>query len=238
MKHVEAGLQSCQVDDRREPDRAVAVQLDRAPGRDEVRGQLAHGVGRQQAARVLEVEAVDVGAVGERRDPLGVVGVRVHGADRVGEPDHDLLDAFLAGHPGDAAERLGIVGRLGELEAPDPVAYDAAEGEPHDVLVARLPGDEAHPGRDEVEQRVGHRRPHQSDQLPRVLAMEAHRHRHVRARREVERVEADALERRRDRQDVACGQAGGAPEALVAVARRRVDDVDDARHPASTRKSG
>ena len=83
-------------------------------------------------------------AVGERRDPLGVVGVRVHGADRVREPDDDLLDALLARHPGDAAERLRVVGRLGELEAADAVAHDAAEREPHHVLVARLPGDEAH----------------------------------------------------------------------------------------------
>ena len=36
-----------------------------------------------------------------------------------------------------------------------------------------------------------------------------------------------ALHRRRDREDVVRGEAGRAPEALVAVARRRVDDLDD-----------
>ena len=208
-----------------------------APGRDEVRGELAHGVGRQQAAGILEVEAVDVRAVRERGDALGVVRVRVHGADRVRQPDDDLLDALLARHPRGAAERLRVVGRLGELEAADAVADDAPEREPHHVLVARLPGDEAHAGRDEVEERVRHRRAHQPDQLPRVLAVEAHGDRHVRARREVERMEADALQRRRDREDVVRREAGRAPEALVAVARRRVDDVDDAAH-GSIRKSG
>src|SRR5262249_30717944 len=43
------------------------------------------------------------------------------------------------------------------------------------------------------------------------------------------------VERRRDREDVGCREPGRAPEALVAVARRRVDEVD---HAASTRKSG
>ena len=40
------------------------------------------------------------------------------------------------------------------------------------------------------------------------------------------RVEADAVDRRCDREDVRSRQAGRAPEALVAVARRRVDDLD------------
>ena len=166
------------------------------------------------------------GAVGERGDALGVVRVRMHGADRVGQPDDDLLDALLARHPRDATQRLRVVGGLGELEAADAVADDAPEREAHHLLVARLPRDEAHARRDEVEERVRHRGAHQPDQLPRVLAVEAHGDRHVRARREVERVEADALHRRRDREDVARGQARRAPEALVAVARRRVDDLD------------
>ncbi len=224
VEHVEAGPEALDVDERREPDRAVAVQLDRAPRRDEVRCELAHGVGREQAAGILEVEAVDVRAVRECSDALGVVRVRVHRADRVRQPDDDLLDALLARHPRGATKRLRIVGRLGELEATDAVADDAPERQPHHLFVARLPRDEAHAGRDEVEERARHRGAHQPDQLPRVLAMEAHGDRHVRARREVQRVEADALHRRRDREDVARRQARGAPEALVAVAGRRVDD--------------
>ena len=69
---LEAGLDPLDVDQRREPDRAVAVQLDRplAGGGDEVRRQLADRVGGQQPARVLEVEAVHLGAVGQRGSAL------------------------------------------------------------------------------------------------------------------------------------------------------------------------
>ena len=76
---LEAGLDPLDVDERRQPDRAVAVQLDRAlaGGGDEVRRELAHGVGREQAAGILEVEAVDVRAVGQRRGALRVVRVGV-----------------------------------------------------------------------------------------------------------------------------------------------------------------
>ena len=59
VQHVEPGAQPLHVDERREPDRAVAVQLDRAPagGAQEVRRELAHGRRRQQPAGILEVEA-------------------------------------------------------------------------------------------------------------------------------------------------------------------------------------
>ena len=66
VQHVESRLQSLHVDERREPDRAVAVQLDRPPGGEEVRREVAHRVGGQQTAGILEIEAVDVGTVGER----------------------------------------------------------------------------------------------------------------------------------------------------------------------------
>ena len=95
---LKPGVDALDVDQRRKPDRAVAVQLDRAPagGGDEVRRQLAHRIGRQQPAGVLQVQAVHVGAVGERRRALGVVLVGVDGADRVRQTDHDLLDPLLA----------------------------------------------------------------------------------------------------------------------------------------------
>ena len=53
VQHDEARLQAFDVDERREPDRAVAVQLDGAPCRDEVRRELAHRFGRQQAPGIL-----------------------------------------------------------------------------------------------------------------------------------------------------------------------------------------
>src|SRR5581483_7552474 len=150
-----------------------------------------------------------------------------HLADRVGQPDDDLFDALLARHPRAAAQALRVVRRVGELEPPDAVADDATEREPHQLLVARRPRDEAHAGGDVAERRARHRRPDEAEPLPRVLLVEAHRDCHVRARAEVDRVEADPVDRRRDRDDVFGGQAGRAPQALVSVSRRRIDDADD-----------
>ena len=53
VQHPEAGASALQVGERREPDRAVAVQLDRLAARrggEEVRGELPHRVRREQAA--------------------------------------------------------------------------------------------------------------------------------------------------------------------------------------------
>ena len=75
-----------------------------------------------------------------------------------------------------------------------------------------------------------------------ILAVEADRDGHVRARREVERMEADPLHHGSDGERLARGEPGRAPEALVPVPRGRVDDLDrpDAvrRHAGSTRNSG
>ena len=231
---LKPGIDALDVDQRRQPDRAVAVQLDRpsCSGGEQVRRQLAHRGRGQQPAGVLQVQAVHVGAVGQRGRPLGVVVVGVDRADRVREPDHDLLDPLLARHPGQPSEPRRVVGRVGDLKAADPVAGHQPERQPDHVLVGGHPRDEPHPGADHPQRRVRHRRAHQPDPLPRVLAMEAHRHRHVRARREVERVVADPVHRRGDRDHVGRGQPGGAPQALVAVAGGRVDELDHARRGA------
>src|SRR5262249_55867395 len=100
-------------------------------------------------------------------------------------------------------------------------------------LVGRHPGDEAHARGDEAQRRLRHRGADDPETLPRVLAVEAHGDGHVRAGREVAGVEADAVEGGRDREHVGSGQPGGAPEALVAVTRSRVDDLDEA-HPGRT----
>ena len=109
VQHLEARPHALDVGERREPDRAVAVQLDRpvARGAQEVRRQLAHRVCREQAAGILEVEPVHLGAAGERGGALRVVLVRVHRADRVGEADDDLLDALLPRHPREPPEASG-----------------------------------------------------------------------------------------------------------------------------------
>ena len=139
MQHVEAGPEPLHVHERREPDRAVAVQLDGAPagGSDEVRRELAHGVRRQQPARILQVEPVQLRAVGEGGGTLGVVRVRVHLADRVRQPDHDLLDSLLPRDGRDPPQPGRVVRRVHDLDPPDAVADDAAEHEPDDLFVRR-----------------------------------------------------------------------------------------------------
>jgi hypothetical protein len=83
MDDPEAGADTLDIDQWRQPDRAVAVQLNgtAAGRRDEMRGQLPNGVGRQQPAGILEVEAIDVSAVGQVGDALRVVPVGVDLAD-------------------------------------------------------------------------------------------------------------------------------------------------------------
>ena len=76
---------------------------------------------------------------------------------------------------------------------------------------ARPPRDEPLAGRDHRQRRVRHRLGDQPQPLPRVLLVEAHGDRHVRARREVARAEPDAVHRRRDAQHVRRRQARSRP---------------------------
>ncbi len=218
---VKAGFHAFEVDKRRESDRAMAVQLDRAIAgrRPEVRCQFSHRVGCEQAPGILQVDAIHLRAMGQRRGALRIVRVRMDLADRVRQPDHDLLGSFGARHRGEALELGWVVRRLGDLEAPDAVADDQLEREPHHLLVGRHPGDEAHPGGDNAERCVRHRGAREADPLPRIFVMESHRHRHVRARGEIERVVTDPVDRRRDREHVRRRQSRRAPQALVAVAQ-------------------
>ncbi len=238
VNDAEAGPHPFQIHVRRESDRAVAVQLERpgAGGRQQGRRQLAHGVRREQPAGILQIQPVHVRAVGERRGPLGVVVVGVDVADRIRQPDHDLLGALGPRHRCQPSQPLRIVRRLGDLDPANPVADAELEREPHHLLVRRHPGDEPHPGRDDAERGARHRGADEAQSLPRILAMEAHGHGHVRARGEVERVVADAVDRRRDREHVGRRQTRRAPQALIAVPHRRVDVPDVATH-ASARSS-
>ena len=151
----------------------------------------------------------------------------MHRADRVGQRDRDLLDALLPGDHGNSPQAAGIVRGVRHLEAANPVANHAAEREPHHLLVDGDPGDETHPRGDEAQGGLRHRGAHEAKPLPRILAMEANGHGHVRARREVHGMEADPIHGRSDCHQVVRRQAGGAPQALVAVAGRRVDDLDE-----------
>ena len=127
MDDLEAGLHTLDVDERRQADRAMAVQLDGSSsgGGDEVRRELADGVGCEQATGVLQVQPVHLGAVGERGRALGVVLMRVDRADRVRQADHDLLDALGLRHRGDPLEPIRVVRGVGDLEAAQSVADDS-----------------------------------------------------------------------------------------------------------------
>ncbi len=229
VQGARSGLQALDVGQGAEADGAVAVQLDRprSGGLHESRDQLVDRVGREQAPGVLEVEPVDVLGAGHRPGALEVVGMGVDRADRVGQSDNHLLDTLLPRHPREPHQRLRIIRRLGDLESPDPVAGDAPEDEPDHVLPGRGPRDEAHAGGDEVEGRLGHRLADEADPLPGVLVVEADRDRHVSAGGEVEGPESDPIHRRGDVEHVRGGQAGRAPEALVAVPGGRVNDLDE-----------
>jgi hypothetical protein len=146
VQHVEARAKTFHVHERCESDRAVTVELDRPRARraPEVGRELADGIHGQETARILEVEAVHLRAVGQRGGALRVVGVRVDLAYRVGECDRDLLDTLLACDRGHASQAPGVVRRIGHLEAPNSVSDDAAERESHNVLASRNPGNEAH----------------------------------------------------------------------------------------------
>ena len=75
---------------------------------------------------------------------------------------------------------------------------------------------------------------HDADALPGILGVRAHGHRHMRAAREVDRAEADAVHHGRDLGDHRRGQRVCAPEALVPVAHGGVDEAD---HAGRMRKS-
>ncbi len=90
------------------------------------------------------------------------------------------------------------------------------------------------PGVMKLRARVRHQLADGPDPLPRVLAMPAHGHRHVRAAREVDCAEADAVHHGRNAGDHRRRQRVRAPEALVAVAHRGVDEPDHGAMRKST----
>ena len=163
--------------------------------------------------------------VGERRDPLGVVGVRVNLADRVRQPDDHLLESLRRAI---AARRFSAAGcstarrsayggchseRRAKRRAASPPRR-AARQEMKRIPVVIMLSSVSASSRDQAHQLPGSSRWKRTDT------------RHVGARCEIERMIADLLDRRCDRENVVGGQPGRAPEALVAVARRGVDDLD------------
>ena len=160
VDRVKAGADALQVDLRCEPDRAVAVQLQRtaARRRQQRRGQLPDRVDGQQPAGILEVQPVHVRAISQRGGDVGVVAMGVDLADGVRQADHHLLHPLGLGHRGDPLDALRIVGGVGDLHPAQAVADHQPVGERHHLLVGGHPGDEAHAGGDHSQRRAGHRR--------------------------------------------------------------------------------
>src|SRR5690242_2843041 len=89
----------------------------------------------------------------------------------------------------------------------------------------QFPRDEAQSRADKLQHRVGHRSACQSDTLPRVLFVVAYGNAHVRAGREVQRAETNAIHHRRDAENL-CGVAPHrSPQALISVANRNVEKL-------------
>ena len=157
-----------------------------------------------------------------------VVRVRVHRADRVGQPDHDLLDALARAI---AARRRSRSGRWRGRRSACAGSRCGPRGGTERAITSSSAGTHEMkriPVVIILQRRVRHRLADQADALERVLPVEAHRDRQMGARGEVERVEPDAVHRGRDREHVGRRQAGRSPQALVAVARARVDELDAA----------
>src|SRR5688572_2603334 len=71
---------------------------------------------------------------------------------------------------------------------------------------------------------------HEPDTLPGVFFVEAHGHTHVRARCEIERMKSHAFDDRSDLKNLGRVQAGGAPQALIAIPYRYDDELDVSHH--------
>src|SRR5690606_21461283 len=99
VQRVDTELRRREVSERREPDRAVGVKLERfavescSYSRDERAGAFRG----EQARRVLDVDPAHVGRLRERGGQICVERIVVHGTDREGETGENLA-AFLRDH--------------------------------------------------------------------------------------------------------------------------------------------
>ena len=165
---------------------------------DDRRQQCPRPLGGEDPGRVLHVDPVEVRVGGVLPGEVGVEGVVVHRADRVGQrPDH-LVDAGLLEPARGLAGGVHVVHRVEDDDAVDPVDDQPVVDQLHGLGVGVLPGDEPEAGADELQLRRRHRRAGQPEPLPRVLAVGADGDAHGGARAVVQRPEADPLQQRRD----------------------------------------
>jgi len=106
-----------------------------------------------------------------------------------------------------------------------PSAAQQVEGQLEQVGRRAVEADEALAGGQETERGLGRGAAQRIEPRPRILAVVAHRSGHQRARGRLDRVVAHLADRRRDTLDRACAHARQAPQALVAVAQRDIDEA-------------
>ena len=186
---------------------------------------------RQQAGRVLDVDPVDIAAAGHPGSQPGVAGVVVDLAERVGERADDLLAAREPDQVRGAADGRHVVHRVEHDEPRHPVGHQPVIDQPHHLFAGGLPRDEPEPGADELERGAGHGRPGQPDPFPRILPVGPDGDAHVGAGGEVQRPEPHPVHDRGDLQDLAGGQPGRAPQALVPVPDGHVEQFDVSHAP-------
>ncbi len=232
LQGADAEVRRVQVGHFRQPDGVVRMQLEGLvdpgcldgglDGGNQRRGTLL----RQQSARILDVQRVHVRTRRQRARAGCVVRVVVDRAQREYQRrDHELA-AGLLDQPRVRDIRRGIVHGIRQAEPADAMPRQRAIRQRHEIRARGLPGDEAKAGAHELQRRVGRGLGHQPDALPGILALEAHRHAHVRGSGEVDGLEAHPIHHRRDAQR-ACGvDAQRRPQALVAIAQRSFHQPD------------
>ena len=176
LHRADAQIGGGEAGERRQADRAVGMKLERLAAQRGQHGgnQRPYPLMRQDARRILDVDAIDVGRDGELCRKPGIECIVMHRTHRVGQRGDDLGGAGLANHSRRAEQCLHVVHRVEHDEARDAALNQAVIDELHELRMGHFPGDEAKARADELEVRARHQRPREPDQLPGVLAVHAH----------------------------------------------------------------
>ena len=227
VQHGDAVADRFQVQQRRDAVDVVRVNLKRlaecvvANRRD----QALRPFGRQHAGSVVDDEAIDRRVVGEQTRLAGVERIGVHRAQRVHQRGHHL-GIELLGH---RCQTMGFVDvpmqHIVDPEAAHAVAAQAPHPEVHQAVGRDRHRDDPGVAHAPAHARIRHRGDQQVEAGPGVLGKVAHHDFHHRAAHQVDHLVAGAVDQRRDRQRHA-GAHLHAPQALLAVAQRGVDELD------------
>ena len=155
---------------------------------------------RQQSARILDVQRIHVRTRRQRARAGRVVRVVMDRAQREYQRrDHELAARLL--HQARIHDiRGGVVHGIREAESSNAMPRQRAIRQRHEIRARGLPGDEPKARAHELQRRIGRGLGHQPNAFPGILALETHRHAHVRGGGEVDGLEAHPIHHRRDAQ--------------------------------------